>query len=644
MPDISRKAKGSRSGAALVTTLLWATLVPAEGSAQNSSVLLHQGRVIGHIDRIRFFHDQFHIAGWACQLSAKDSIDVHIYADHSAYGTPRGTLVLAGKANLESEPAVNRTCQDQEGGKHRFEIALPSPILAIYRGRKLFVHGIRLVGGSENSLIAGSGTLQFPSPPLMRKGPAVYPRLAGAYKSLAQHPRVFMTESDLKDLTTRINSPGTFSAQSFARLTRKVKADHAAKVDWDAAYSGCDVEIYLRGFSFEPKPAYGNDRTEDELRAAMNVRLGEAPPHGAAVVASRLALYAALVKAGALAPADAPTSEEAAALVKRILLAWADRGFRDEQGNFRRSQSQVCDLDPTGKPVVTQFGQFVGALTFARGVIYSIHAQDLLDGLHALSPQEETRLNAFHREMYDWIRNTRNEEFNVNMKWKYSDEVYNNQFAGHLVALLAAARLLDDEKAFEAALYGGEGERTVVVPWVTLFDHVIYGPSDTPLLNITPNSTDDPLTSRPAYTTKVVAAGEINDRYRNSNPTQGIGYSMGTLEGLFHAAEILRIAGFDPYGYRGAHNQSIEMATQYYACYGKYVGFYKTVTADNARACSNYQQYVGKIVNDVDSPVLIGAYRFPKNDSITGVEAAARVAWSSTTHSLDAIRFGRWRE
>jgi hypothetical protein len=68
-----------------------------------------------------------------------------------------------------------------------------------------------------------------------------------------------------------------------------------------------------------------------------------------------------------------------------------------------------------------------------------------------------------------------------------------------------------------------------------------------------------------------VAAGEINDRYRNSNPTQGIGCTMGTLEGLFNAAEILRIAGFDPYAYRGAHNQSIEMATQYYACYGKYL-------------------------------------------------------------------------
>jgi hypothetical protein len=636
------KLDTSRLIPALVTALC-TSLLPSVGSAQNSSVLRGQGRVIGHIDRIRFWKDEFHIAGWACQLSAKDSIDVHIYADHSAYDTPRGTFVLGGKANLESEPAVNRTCQDQEGGKHRFEIAFPNPVLAIYRGRTLFVHGIRLVGGSDNPPIAGSGTMQFPSPPVLRKRPEAYPALAGAFRRLARHPRVFMTESDLEDLATRINSPGTFSAQSFARLTRKVKADLAAKVDWDAAYSGCDMEIYLRGFSFEPKPAYGNDRTEDELRAAMNVRPGEAPPHGAAVVASRLALYAALLEAGAIAPPDAPTSQEAVALVKRILLAWADRGFRDEHGNFRRSQSQICDLDPTGRPVVTQFGQFVGALTPARGVIYSIHAQDLLQGLHALTPQEEVRLSAFHREMHDWIRSTSNEEFNVNMRWKYSDEVYNNQFACHLVALLAAARLLDDEKGVEAALYGGEGESTVILPWVALFDHIIYGPSDTPLLNITPNSTDDPLTSRPAYTTRVVAAGEINDRYRNSNPAQGIGYSMGTLEWLFNAAEILQIAGFEPYGYRGAHNQSIEMATQYYACYGKYVGFYKTVTAENARACPDYQQYVGKIVNDVESPVLIGAYRFPRNDAITGVEAAARAAWSSPAHSLDATRFGRWR-
>jgi hypothetical protein len=32
---------------------------------------------------------------------------------------------------------------------------------------------------------------------------------------------------------------------------------------------------------------------------------------------------------------------------------------------------------------------------------------------------------------------------------------------------------------------------------------------------------------------------------------------MGTLNGLFDQAEILRIAGFDAYGYRGAHQQSM---------------------------------------------------------------------------------------
>jgi hypothetical protein len=62
-------------------------------------------------------------------------------------------------------------------------------------------------------------------------------------------------------------------------------------------------------------------------------------------------------------------------------------------------------------------------------------------------------------------------------------------------------------------------------------------------------------------------------------------------------ADLIENAGFDAYGYRGAHKQPIEIATQYYASYGKYVGFKKTVTADNARACSDYQQYIGQIVS-----------------------------------------------
>jgi hypothetical protein len=164
------------------------------------------------------------------------------------------------------------------------------------------------------------------------------------------------------------------------------------------------------------------------------------------------------------------------------------------------------------------------------------------------------------------------------------------------------------------------------------------------LLRITPNSSDDPLKSRPAYTTKVVAAGEINDRYRNDNPLQGIGYAMGTLEWLFDAAEILRIAGFDPYGYRGAHGQSIEMAVAYYACLAKNVGFYNTVTAQRARSCPDYQEYVGRVVNAVDARIVIGTYRFPQDAAITELDGAAKKAVSSGPFPPDTILFGKWRD
>jgi hypothetical protein len=146
------------------------------------------------------------------------------------------------------------------------------------------------------------------------------------------------------------------------------------------------------------------------------------------------------------------------------------------------------------------------------------------------------------------------------------------------------------------------------------------------------------------YQSAIVAPGEIVDRSRNANPLQGIGYAMGTLGGLFGAAEILRNAGYDPYGYRGAHKQSIEMALQYYACYAKGAGFYNVVTAENSGSCPNVAQYLGKLVNGVDRVLPIGAYRFPKNASITELEAAAKTRSSSGAFSLDATIFGKWRD
>ena len=132
------------------------------------------------------------------------------------------------------------------------------------------------------------------------------------------------------------------------------------------------------------------------------------------------------------------------------------------------------------------------------------------------------------------------------------------------------------------------------------------------------------------------------DRHRNERVVASFGYAVGTVRSLINAAEILRIAGFDPYGYRGAHRQSIEMAIDYYACFAKGDGFYKPVTAERSGSCPNAGQYYGKLVNDVDRLVMFGAYRFPTDNSITDVEAAARVA--SAKFLLDPVVFGRWRD
>jgi hypothetical protein len=73
----------------------------------------HAGPVIGVIDDIRYDSDQYYIFGWACQQGNRSSIDVHIYANHAAGATPAGTYVLAGKTDLNNEPAVDRGLCEQ---------------------------------------------------------------------------------------------------------------------------------------------------------------------------------------------------------------------------------------------------------------------------------------------------------------------------------------------------------------------------------------------------------------------------------------------------------------------------------------------------------------------------------------------------
>lgn len=86
------------------------------------------------------------------------------------------------------------------------------------------------------------------------------------------------------------------------------------------------------------------------------------------------------------------------------------------------------------------------------------------------------------------------------------------------------------------------------------------------------------------------------------------------------------------------------MATDYYACFAKYAGFAKFITAENSSKCPDAQQYFGVIVNGVGENVLIGAYRFPNDDDLIALDASAKAELRRSVFSLEPILFGKWRD
>jgi len=86
------------------------------------------------------------------------------------------------------------------------------------------------------------------------------------------------------------------------RRATAVKTHLARKTDWGATYSGCDIYIYLHAFSIESARGYAGET-------------------------------------------GAPSADQATEVAKRILVAWADHGFRNTSGNFRRSTAEYCKAD-----------------------------------------------------------------------------------------------------------------------------------------------------------------------------------------------------------------------------------------------------------------------------------------------------------
>lgn len=586
------------------------------------------GSIVGHIDGISRDGDHYFLLGWACQQGQSKSINVQLFGSKTANGVATDGPLFAETADLFSEPGIAEVCHDHEDGKHRFILTLP---YGYGPESKPTVHGIRVVVGVPNDLIAGSGqSLRLRA---LNAPYSVVPNLNGSYHALI-HPGVFMTAAELKDIASRINRQGSYSEQRFGVLAKQIKQDLNSSIDWDVTYSGPNPEVYQYTFAYEPQ-----DQHDTETRAALTIPPGAKAPAGAAIVASRLALYAALLKAGAKPPSGSPGSDESVALAKRILLAWADRGFRDSGGRFL--ELGAFPRDGHGRP-----DSMLG-LRLGRGIIYSVHAQDLLESLGALNTDEARRLNAFHAAIFDLIRQSENVLY-AGVGFPYSDCSRATNLATNAMAgMLATARILDDESKVKAVLFGGDPAIPVLDPWTHLFDRLIYGQSDGPAPGCVNNQDPDSQSSvnnHHDYQTPTAAPGEIADRFRNAEPGKGIAYTMFTLERLFDAAELMQIAGFDPYGYRGAHGQSIDMAMEYYSCLAKGAGFDKTVTRENSGSCPNAAQYYGRLVEGVDRMLLIGADRFPANKAITKLQPEAQKAASTGAFSTDAILFGKWRD
>src|SRR5260370_17331583 len=112
MLNIWSKEKWSWLLMALGAGLLCVASAWPQASGQNSRA----GRVVGNIDGISLDGGQFHVSGWACQQGNPGSIEVHIYADRSAYDKPPGTFVTAGRADFVSEPPLPHTLHTPTAG------------------------------------------------------------------------------------------------------------------------------------------------------------------------------------------------------------------------------------------------------------------------------------------------------------------------------------------------------------------------------------------------------------------------------------------------------------------------------------------------------------------------------------------------
>jgi hypothetical protein len=414
----------------------------------------------------------------------------------------------------------------------------------------------------------------------------VAPRMAGSYRPAPPgiHPYVFTTGHGLDRL---LSARTPITGAALRRLEDQVKGQLARLATFTAAYEGCDLDEYLKHFS------YGAD--------------------AAAGTAAALALYASLAERRQ-GYGSAGLALQASSAAKAILLAWARRGMR-EAGTPITDPRQFCDAHGQRNDRVWM----LVSLQLGRGMPPWVQAQDLLLGLAVFSAAEEAELNGFVDRMSALVRSAANLKAAIDTR---PCERFNNQTSANLYGLAAMARLRNDARAM-TAVANGAGQLTV--PFTLQVQETIYGPGEPPRGCY--GATGDP---RFYAETDHPAAGEVVDRYR-AEEYQTFGYTLGSLQELLMAARLLQSSGFQAYDYAGAHGQTLRSGLDYYAYY-----FTQFMTAGHSLVPAgpdryrDYQQYVGKAVSraggatvdgrdNLIQPYITGAVMYPDDSAIAAV-------------------------
>jgi hypothetical protein len=404
------------------------------------------------------------------------------------------------------------------------------------------------------------------------------------------HPFVFTTTDRLKRLVSD-NRQIPIAAMAF--LQAKIPTELKQKGSYIEPYSGCQINAYLKRFTYEQGSA--------------------------TKAAAEFAFYAYLHHLNKNYGTD-PVAADSIQTSKAILLSWAKNGLRDN-GQVFTGVTQFCD--DSGKS--TDAAQFDVGLTIGRGIPHWVAAQDLLIGLHALSPDEEATLNGFLAKLTELVIHA----MNFRAAAGHLDcNRFSNQVSVEIAAIAGAARLLGNQTLLADVAMGGQH---VAIPWTEQVTKTIYGKDDKPLGCYPANW--DPAVFHQLAT---VQPGEIVDRYRAIGG-QTFGYPMFSLTNLMLAASIFDSAGADAANWRFG-DKSLHSSIGYYSYYFDHFMQSGAASVPNTVGDTypGFEQYAGKLlsrengstVEGIDGliiPFILGTRLYPNDVSIRQVVQRAHM-------------------